>query len=89
MDSGATNIHIKRKSLKGIKYTVTKVNVKVKGRYSSSTIREMAEFQCRLPDFCGSRIVTIKAYIDEDAVGYHDLVLGQKFCADLGFIHDY
>ena len=43
----------------------------------------MAVFECRLPDFCQSRVVTVSAYIDENAVGEHDI------CSELGLILDY
>ena len=62
---------------------------KVDGRYASTRIEEMAEFTCQLPDFCESRVVTVKAYIDEDAVGQHDIIFGRRLCSELGLILDY
>ena len=32
------------------------------------------------------QFVRVKAYVDENAVGKHDIVFGQKFCAELGLI---
>ena len=63
--------------------------MKVKGRYATAQIREIAEFECRFPDFCGSRVVTVYAYIDENAVGSHDIIFKRRFCQQLGLVLDY
>ena len=42
-----------------------------------------------LPDFCGSKTITVEVYINEDTIGYHDIVFGQTFCANIGNILDY
>ena len=46
-------------------------------------------FDCKLTDFCSSRKITVKAYIDDDAVGKHDIIFGRRFCAELGIIINY
>ena len=55
---------------------------------TSQKIREMVQFDMQLPKFCQSRIVRIDAYVDEDAVGDHDMILGRRFCNKLGLIID-
>ena len=89
IDSGASGNHIKRSALKGIQYLSSKVNVNVRGRYAASRIVETAEFECKLPDFGNSRRIKIKAYIDEDAVGRHDIVIGRRTCSELGLVLNY
>ena len=89
LDSGATSEHIKRKALKNIPHKIEKVHVKVKGRYGSSTIKEVAIFDIKLIDFCKSKTVTVRANIDEDAIGRHDIILGTTFCSQLGLILNY
>ena len=49
----------------------------------------MAVFECKLPDFCSSRKVTVKAYVDDNAIGEHDIIFGKRFCAELGIIMNY
>ena len=51
LDSGASGTHIKRSAPKNVKYVSKQVNVKVSGRYATSQIKQMAVFECRLPDF--------------------------------------
>ena len=89
LDSGASGTHIKRRALRNVNYTSTRVNVNVNGRYATSKISEMVEFEGQLTDFCESRTVKIRAYVDENAVGDHDLILGSRFCNELGMILDY
>ena len=89
LDTGATGVFIKRNVLKNIKHQVQKVNIKVKGRYASSLLKEVALFDINLPDFCNSRSISIRAYIEEEAVGRHDIVLGLHFIQQLGLIFDF
>ena len=51
--------------------------------------KKLVEFDIKLPDFYESRIVIVKAYVDEDAVGNHDIIFGWRFCSELGLILDY
>ena len=89
LDTGAGGVHIKRSALKNTRYTVQNVNVVVTGQYSKRTIKQMAIFECKLIDFCSSRKVQVRAYIDEDAVGSHEIVFGKRFCAEIGIIMNY
>jgi hypothetical protein len=63
LDTGATGIFVKRKALKGIDHQVEQVNLEVKGRYPQSQLKEIAIFDIKLPDFCGSRSATVRACI--------------------------
>ena len=65
--------------IKNVQYKSVKVQVKAKGRYSEAIIKEAAEFKCKLLTCCISKIVTIHAYIDEDAVAHNNIVFGQNF----------
>ena len=86
LDTGATGTFVKREALKGIDHQVEQVNLKVKGRYSHSQLKEIAIFDIKLPDFCGSRRATVRAYIEENSIGRHDIVLGIRFIKQLGLI---
>ena len=88
-DTGASGNHIKRSALKNVRCTIKEVDVKVTGRYSESKIKQMAVFECKLIDFCSSRKVRVEAYIDDDAIGRHDVIFGKRFCAELGIIMNY
>jgi hypothetical protein len=79
LDTGATGIFVKREALKGIDHQVEQVNLKVKGRYSHSQLKEIAIFDIKLPNFCGSFRATVRAYIEESSIGRHDIVLGIRF----------
>ena len=83
LDTGAGGVHIKRSALKNTRHIIQNVNFEVTGRYSKRMIKQMAIFECKLIDFCSSRKVQIKAYIDEDIVGSHDIVFGKRFCAKI------
>ena len=89
LDTGATGVFIKQNVLKNIKHQVRKVNIKVKGRYASSHLKEVSLFDIKLPDFCNSCSISIRAYIEEDTVGHHDIVLGLHFIQQLGLIFDF
>ena len=75
--------------MKNTRHIIQDINVEVTGRYFKRIIKQMAIFECKLVDFCSSRIVQVKAYIDEDAVGSHDVVSGKRFCAKLGIVLNY
>ena len=62
-DSGASNTFVKKEALKGVAYKSSKVNVKVKGRYSSTYITEKATFNVLLPDFASSKAVEVSALV--------------------------
>ena len=53
-------------------------NVRVKGRYSSTTIKEKATFLVRLPDFASSKAVKVTALMESNnkVVGRHDIIFG-------------
>ena len=53
-DSGSRGNHIKRSVLRSVRYSIEKVDIKVTERYSSSRIKEIAVFECKLSDFCSS-----------------------------------
>jgi hypothetical protein len=64
-------------------------NVQVRGRYSSVTATKMATFKVQLPDFCNSKTITLRAYVDDDPVGVHDIILGTRVFQQLGLIFDF
>ena len=65
------------------------MNVLVKGQYKKSIISENVEFKIRLPDFCEYRIVTVKVYVDEEAIGDHDIIFGDRCCTEVGLVIAY
>ena len=57
-DSAATGVHIKRSAFKNIRYKALAANVKVRGRYSVSHIKQMVEFECNLIlDFKHNKVI--------------------------------
>jgi ribosomal protein L11 len=89
LDTGATSIFIKKHALKDVTHTIQKIDLKVKGQCSQSSLKEIATFEIKLPDFCTSRSVTIQAYVEDASIGRHDIVLGLCFVKDLGLIFDF
>lgn len=89
LDTGDTGIFVKRKSLKGIDHQVEKVNLRVKGRYSQTQLKEIAIFDIKLPDLCGGHQATVCVYLEENSIGYHDIVLKIQFIKQLGLIFDF
>ena len=89
LDTGATSIFIKRSALKNVTCDISPANIKVKGRYSTSQIKEIASFKIKLPDFCGSRSVIIKAYVEDTSIGRHDIVLGIRYIQEMSLIFDF
>ena len=72
-----------------MRYKALAANVKVRGRYSVSQIKQMVEFKCKFTYFCDSKTIRAKAYVDEKAVVKHDIVFGQRFCTELGLVLDF
>jgi hypothetical protein len=89
LDTGATGIFIKREALGKIDHQVKQVSLKVKGHYSQSHLKLIAIFDIKLPDFCGSCCVTVHAYVEDESIGRHDIVLGIRFIKHLGLIFDF
>jgi predicted aspartyl protease len=89
LDTGATGIFVKRNALENFDHKITKTNIQVKGRYAQSILKEIAHFAIKLPNFYNSRTVDIQAYVEDEAVGQHDIVLGIKFIQQLGLIFDF
>ena len=85
-DIGASGTHIKHRALTNVRYAYTRVNVQVNGRYAKTMVKGQVEFKISLPEFCESRTVTIKAYIDKQTVGNYDIVFGRRFCSKPGLI---
>jgi predicted aspartyl protease len=89
LDTGATGIFVKRDVLKYFDHKITKANIQVKGRYALSTLKEIAHFTIKLPDFFNSKTIDIEAFVEDSVVGRHDFVLGVKFIQQLGLIFDF
>ena len=91
LDSGATNTFIRKSVLKNFPHSTSKVNVKVKGRYSSTSIKEQATFDVRLPDFDATKSVKVTAFVEDSGcvVGRHAIVFGSTFLQELGITFDY
>jgi hypothetical protein len=89
LDTGATGIFVKRMALKNIDHHLKEVNIQVKGRYAHSHLKQVAFFNIQLPDFCHSRSISIKAYVEEESIGRHDIVLGTRFILQLGLVFDF
>jgi hypothetical protein len=79
LDTGATGIFIKRVALQDINHQIKKINIQVKGQYDMSHLKEIAFFDIKLPDFYNSRTISIRAYVEEETVGHHDIILGMQF----------
>ena len=89
LDTGATGIFIKRTALKNFDHKINKTNVQVKGRYAFSNIKEVASFTIRLPDFCSNKTIDVQAYIEDEVIGRHDIILGIRFIRQIGLIFDF
>jgi hypothetical protein len=76
-------------ALQKINHTIEPINVQVWGCYSSVTATKMATFKVQLPDFCNSKTITLRAYVDDAPVGVHDIILGTRVCQQLGLIFDF
>jgi hypothetical protein len=89
LDTGATGIFIKRTALNNILHHIKKTNIHVKGRYAQSQIHEVALLNIKLPDFYNSCTVTVEAYVEEESIGRHDIILGVRFIQQLDLIIDF
>eukprot|EP00957_Ditylum_brightwellii_P185415 14118399-Ditylum_brightwellii.AAC.1 len=79
LDTGAigkVGAFIKRDALRSIPHTTERVNGKIQGRYATESAMEVATFDIKLPELCCSKTITITAYVEDNARGRHDLVLG-------------
>jgi hypothetical protein len=43
----------------------------------------------KLPDFCSNKTVEIQAYIEDEVIGRHKIILGIQFIQQLGMIFDF
>jgi len=88
-DTGAKSVFIKRSVLRTIPHTIEEVKIKSQGRYGPpSEIRQQATFQIKLPQFTSSRTINITAYIEDNATGRHDIILGLRCLSQLGIVLD-
>jgi hypothetical protein len=76
LDTGATGVFSKQNALSQIEHQIEQVNLKVKGHYSQSHLKQMATFIIKFPDFCGSRHITVCAYVEDNSIGRHNIALG-------------
>ncbi len=72
-----------------VAHTIEPINVPIRGRYSKVTAHRLAKFDIKLPDFCYSKTISIRAYVDENPVGRHDIIFGTRVCQQLGLIFDF
>jgi hypothetical protein len=89
LDTGATGIFIKRKALSKTEHQVKHMSLKVKGRYSQSHLKQISIFDIRLPDYCGNCCVTAHAYVEDESIGRHDIVVGMGVIKQLGLRFDF
>jgi hypothetical protein len=89
LDTGATGIFLKRTALQNIEHEIKNINIQVKCGYAPLHLKEIAFFDIKLPDFYNSRTISIRAYVEEDAVGRHDIILGIRFTQQLELLFDY
>ena len=91
LDTGASSNFVPRSTLKHVDHTIEPVNVRVKGRYSSTVIKEQATFQVKLPDFASTKSVLVTALVEDSSnvVGRHDIIFGSSFLQELGIAFDY
>jgi hypothetical protein len=89
LDTGATGTFIKRSALKNFTHQIRKVKLQAKGRYALSNLQEMASFTISLPDFSSNRSIDVEAYVEDDVVGRHDIILGIRVIHQLGLVFDF
>ena len=89
MDAGAKGAYVKHEVLKNILHKLETALVRVQGRYSSIQATHIATFSFKLPEFCSSKTITVRAYVEENAQGRHDLILGRTVCRQLGLVFDF
>jgi hypothetical protein len=49
----------------------------------------MATFKVQRPNFCNSKTIELRAYVDDAPVGIHDIILGTRVCQQLELIFDF
>jgi glutaredoxin-related protein len=76
LDNGDTGIFVEQNALENFDHEITKTNIQVKGRYVQLILKEIAHLAIKLPNFYNSRTVNIQAYVKDEVVGQHDIVLG-------------
>jgi hypothetical protein len=86
---GATGTFIKRSAIKNFTHQIRKVKVQAKGIYALSNLQELASFTISLPDFPSSRSIDVEAYVEDDVVGRHDIILGIRVIHQLGLVFDF
>eukprot|EP00957_Ditylum_brightwellii_P006672 506863-Ditylum_brightwellii.AAC.1 len=92
LDTGAIGkigAFIKRDALVSIPHTIKQVGGRIQGRYAVETSKEVATFNIKLPKLCQSKTVNISAYVEDNAKGCHNIVLGIKYCSLLGLSFDF
>ena len=87
LDTSAHGAYVKRSMLKHAKHIIEDCNIQVRGRNQRQTITQIATFFVKLIDFTGARTVKIRAYVEDHAVGKHDIVIGMKTIQQLSLIH--
>eukprot|EP00957_Ditylum_brightwellii_P139519 10633238-Ditylum_brightwellii.AAC.1 len=50
---------------------------------------EGVTFNIKLPELCPSKRVSISAYVEDNTKGWHDIILGIKYCSLLGLSFDF
>jgi hypothetical protein len=43
----------------------------------------------KLPDFCSNKTIEIQAYIEDEVIGRHSIILGIQIIQQLGLIFDF
>jgi transposase InsO family protein len=89
LDTGASATYVSASALKKIDHTIEPINVQLRGRYSMVKATQMATFTVQLPDFCNSKTISLRAYVENSPVGVHDIVMGTRVCQQLGLIFDF
>eukprot|EP00957_Ditylum_brightwellii_P193636 14745388-Ditylum_brightwellii.AAC.1 len=92
LDTGAigkVGAFIKRDALHNVPHTISKCTDCIQGCYSTAESSKIAIFLVKIPEFCQSKTVTIKAYVEDNANGRHNLILGIKYCSLLGLKFDF
>lgn len=89
LDTGTSGIFVKRSILNKIRHVIEETPTQLHGRYNSTIAHHLATFTIKLPDFTLARKLVVKAYVEDDAKGKHDIILGGTFCKQLGLKFDF
>jgi hypothetical protein len=65
----------------------TEVQVQCHGKHTNHFMLGLLDTGAT--DFCGSRHITVCAYVEDNSIGRHDIVLGLRFIKQLGLIFDF